>query len=483
MTNQTLTLDEIKKLNDHSILSYILLVFIFVFQFSSKARDVQLKVNEEEIKIGNELFWKFLIISQLSKAVQWCMTPYYFDFFSIFHKMNYNNFARLVFISYLSSSILGMIFIGYLNDKKNKKIPCLIYGILMIICCITRLMDNYNVLIFSQIILGISTSILNSSFENWFINECLINLTDKNTRESIMTNAFEKNIICDSITAMFVNFYLGKIKKQKYGMSLICISSISISLIQLIIVQILINSDSFLFNDDKKEKMKNDKINKIEEININDSLIKHTFKSINAMSRNKFYFFIGITESLIYITTHLFITLWKSTLKSVNPHLNLQNIFTLFMIAFMVGGTFFRVLYAYCKSDILKISKSIGFFLILGFYLINFGFTYDNKIHGFIFYEISIGLFYPIYSVIKANCIDDNYRGSFYILFRIPSYIFNGILYLYIKTWEVSQIRLTCFYISIFIFLFQLFYFYQPEDKNKEENNNKVKENNKKKIN
>ena len=51
MTNQTLTLDEIKKLNDHSILSYILLVFIFVFQFSSKARDVQLKVNEEEIKI------------------------------------------------------------------------------------------------------------------------------------------------------------------------------------------------------------------------------------------------------------------------------------------------------------------------------------------------------------------------------------------------------------------------------------------------
>ena len=34
------------------------------------------------------------------------------------------------------------------------------------------------------------------------------------------------------------------------------------------------------------------------------------------------------------------------------------------MIAFMTGGTFFRVLYAYSKSDILKISKSIGFFLI-----------------------------------------------------------------------------------------------------------------------
>ena len=139
------------------------------------------------------------------------------------------------------------------------------------------------------------------------------------------------------------------------------------------------------------------------------------------------------------------------------------------MIAFMTGGTFFRVLYAYCKSDILKISKSIGFFLILGFYLINFGFTYDNKIQGFLFYEMSIGLFFPIFSVIKANCIDNNYRGSFYILFRIPSYIFNGILYLYIKTWEVPQLRLTCFYISILIFIFQLIYFYKTEDKKKEE--------------
>jgi hypothetical protein len=87
-------------------------------------------------------------------------------------------------------------------------------------------------------------------------------------------------------------------------------------------------------------------------------------------------------------------------------------IFTLFIITFMAGGTLFRVLYSYCKSDIKNIK--IKFFLVLGFYLITFGFTYDNKIQGFLFYEMSIGLFYPIYSVIKANCIDNNNRGSFY---------------------------------------------------------------------
>ena len=114
-----------------------------------------------------------------------------------------------------------------------------------------------------------------------------------------------------------------------------------------------------------------------------------------------------------------------------------EKIFTLFIITFMVGGTLFRVLYSYCKSDI-KNTK-IKFFSCLGFYLITFEFTYDNKIQGFIFYEITIGLFYPIYSVIKTI-----------VLIIIIEEVFM----------EVPRLRLYCFYISIFIFVFQLIYFY-----------------------
>ena len=89
-----------------------------------------------------------------------------------------------------------------------------------------------------------------------------------------------------------------------------------------------------------------------------------------------------------------------------------EKIFTLFIITFMAGGTFFKVLYSYCKSDIKNIKiKFFSCFRI--FYLITFGFTFDNKIQGFLFYEMSIGLFYPIYSVIKTNCIDNNNREVF----------------------------------------------------------------------
>ena len=104
----------------------------------------------------------------------------------------------------------------------------------------------------------------------------------------------------------------------------------------------------------------------------------------------------------------------------------------------MEGGTFLWVLYSYCKSDIKNIKiKFFSCFKI--FYLITFGFTFDNKIQGFLFYEMSIGLFYPIYSVIKTI-----------VLIIIIEEVFM----------EVPQLRLHCFYISIFIFVFQLIYFY-----------------------
>lgn len=124
-------------------------------------------------------------------------------------------------------------------------------------------------------------------------------------------------------------------------------------------------------------------------------------------------------------------------------------IFTLFIITFMVGGTLFRVLYSYCKSDI-KNTK-IKFFSCLGFYLITFEFTYDNKIQGFLFYEMSIGLFYPIYSVIKTNYIDNNNRGSFY-----GSSSVEVVLFLYFNFY---------FCLSINLFLYWKNLIYNDEEK------------------
>ena len=115
-----------------------------------------------------------------------------------------------------------------------------------------------------------------------------------------------------------------------------------------------------------------------------------------------------------------------------------EKIFTLFIITFMAGGTFFKVLYSYCKSDIKNIKiKFFSCFRI--FYLITFGFTFDNKIQDFLFYEMSIGLFILFILLLKLI-----------VLIIIIEEVFM----------EVPQLRIYCFYISIFIFVFQLIYFY-----------------------
>ena len=478
--NKKNTLEDIKQLNDHSTISYILLFFIFIFQFTSKSKDVMTKVNEEQKKIGDKLFWKYLITIQISKAANWCLTPNYFDFFEKYHKMDYQTFSKFIAISFLSSSFLGTLIIGYLNDRKNKKLPCLIYGLIMIFCCLTRLIPNYFILIISQIFFGISVSILNTSFDNWFINECLNLLTDKDTRNSIITNAFEKNIICDSINAMIINFSLGLLKNE-YGIFMPYMISVVISIIQILIVELLydnnsnINEKEINENENKEEKEEN----KLEEIN-NDSLFKNSINASKIMLTNKLYFSIGLTESLIYIINQIFIYIWKPTLRSMNSHLNNKNVFVLFMISFIAGGTFFRVFYDYCNHNILKISKAIGFFFTLGFYLITFGIIYENKLFGFLVYEAGNGLFYPIYSTIKCDCIKSKYRGTLLNLFRIPSYLFIAYLYVKIKTWQVHDLRTFCFFVSLFIFLLQLIYFSENKKEEKKEEKKEVKKSKKK---
>lgn len=199
-----------------SLPNIILLGMIFVFQYYSKSKEVSTTFNEEQKKKGDKLFWLYLLALQMGKASQWCISPYSFEFFDKYHNMKEETIAKFICVSFLSSTFFGTFFVGYLNDQGNKRNPCILFGVIMSISTITRLIKNNCVLLISQLCFGIASSILFSSFENWFVAQCNMHLTDKNTHDAILTNAFEKNALSDSIVAMCLNMFVSMIK-NKYG--------------------------------------------------------------------------------------------------------------------------------------------------------------------------------------------------------------------------------------------------------------------------
>jgi hypothetical protein len=59
------------------------------------------------------------------------------------------------------------------------------------------------------------------------------------------------------------------------------------------------------------------------------------------------FILIGLTESLLFSVLHIFIFIWTPTLRDINPKIETNEIFTLFMMSLMVGGACFRVIYIF----------------------------------------------------------------------------------------------------------------------------------------
>lgn len=73
------------------------------------------------------------------------------------------------------------------------------------------------------------------------------------------------------------------------------------------------------------------------------SLVTNLKEGIKCCINTPFLALIGLTESLLLACLHIFIFIWTPTLKSLNTSCDTGQVFTLFMIALIVGGIAFKV--------------------------------------------------------------------------------------------------------------------------------------------
>ena len=104
----------------------ILISLIFLFKYLSKSKEQGEKLDPVKLQKGYKIYWKYLICFQTAKAADWCLGPFMYEFFQSFHSLQTETLAKLVALSFFSSLFMGPLLVGYLNDKSNKKFPCII---------------------------------------------------------------------------------------------------------------------------------------------------------------------------------------------------------------------------------------------------------------------------------------------------------------------------------------------------------------------
>lgn len=170
----------------------IILSLIFTFKYFSKSKEQSQNIDKEKLKQANKIYYKYLLCFQLAKAADWCLGPFMYEFFQSYHMLKTEMFAKLVALSFLSSLFMGPFVVGYLNDKSDKKLPCIVFGVALAFSCLIRQIKNPVTLILGQVSYGLCSPILYTSFENWFVGETKRKVEDKVVRETVIASAFEK---------------------------------------------------------------------------------------------------------------------------------------------------------------------------------------------------------------------------------------------------------------------------------------------------
>jgi hypothetical protein len=139
------------------------------------------------------------------------------------------------------------------------------------------------------------------------------------------------------------------------------------------------------------------------------------------------YILIGLTESLLFSTLHIFIFIWSPILRELNSKVETNEVFTLFMMSLMAGGAFYRVIIyltqailIFFNNNIFAVVKLVSFFSLLAHVLAVINKGYDITLLGFILYEAAIGMLYPTYSKLKSEYLPAEQRGTLMNIFKIP---------------------------------------------------------------
>lgn len=401
------------------VISVLLIITIILFAVSKNymVEKQKQETNSDFLKLQRS----YLIIYSLACFSDWLQGPY---MYSLYKQYGYNEgeIAILFITGTLSNSLFGTI-TGALADIYGRKMLCISYGILYSGCCFTKLFGNFQLLLLGRTLGGVSTSILYSAFDSWYINE---HINYYQLPNEWLSNTFAKATFFNASLAIFAGIlsYL-LVNVLEFGPVAPFIAAIPFLIITSIYVMTL--SEHY--------------------VNNSKSASTSVKTAVLLWVSNKNIFTLSVVQSLYEGVMYLFIFIWTPALESIKPPLGL--VFSSFMLALMIGSKIYSLLLKNNTLDprkLLHLSTFLASFSFLvcslaisDLFISYLPYTIMTCYIFFIIYEVSIGIYYPSMNYLKSQVIPEKIRVTISNVIKIPSNIFICLALLWIHFNEENE--------------------------------------------
>lgn len=411
----------------------IVLLTIAVILFAVSRKYVAEKLKQETNIDFQKLQKRYLIVYCLACFADWLQGPYVYK---LYKQYGYNEgeIAVLFITGTISNSLFGTI-TGALADIYGRKILCISYGILYSGCCVTKMFGNFQLLLVGRMLGGISTSILYSAFDSWYINE---HVNYYKLPEEWLNNTFAKATFFNAtlaILAGLLSYFL--VSVLEFGPVAPFVTAIPF----------LITSSIYIVSVINEHYVRNTK-----------SASASVKKAIILWMTNKNIFTLSVVQSLYEGVMYLFIYIWTPTfdvLKDSKPPLGL--VFSSFMLALMIGSKIYSILLGNSFLDSKKQLQLATFiasfsFLMCSLAISNIFIDYNGQqkyykvmtcYFFFLLFEISIGIYFPSMTYLKSQVIPEKIRVTISNVIKIPSNVFICLALLWIYFKEPNEKNVT----------------------------------------
>jgi len=415
----------------------------------------------------------------LAVFADWLQGPYVYELY-VYYGFDKGQISELFVCGFGSSMIVGT-FVGGLADKVGRKRMCILYAVLYIIACFTKLCNSYWVLMLGRFLSGISTSLLFSVFESWMVCEH----NKRGFDAALLADTFAYQTFGNGVVAVVAGLVANS-AADTFGY----VAPFMISIVPLVTLSILVSTT---WNENFG--------------NAQFSLLSSLQKGFDLIRRDTRLAALGVAQSCYEGALYTFIFIWTPALKTVEEmiveasgdvagvdpgekivHVQRGNkssgggsgggaggggraaasaaaalegheltssylgiIFAVFMICVMIGSSIFRLLTQDMDGNSapsitlfriplyvhLVATASMG---LLTLFLREKWFVYAM----FLVFEGTTGVFYPSYGMIKSEKIPEDIRSAVMNILRIPLNIFVVLLLLKFKYLSSSTVLSVC---------------------------------------
>jgi hypothetical protein len=136
--------------------------------------------------------------------------------------------------------------------------------------------------------------------------------------------------------------------------------------------------------------------------------------------RNRDILLCGLISALFEGSMYIFVFCWTPLLKSFagDEELPFGLIFSTFMVACMTGSSAFSILVEKHPSE--KLAVVLFAFASVGMAIVGFGTNESASFVGMLFFEVCVGMYFPIMGTMKGGIVPEDKRAAIYNLYRIP---------------------------------------------------------------